>query len=90
MAVPRRTEHEELEMTWTLISRPDVRVADTLGECCDRCGAAAKLRAHFPAGGDLTFCGHHANRYAMRIVETADAVVVEPQFSWRGADRPEH
>ncbi len=74
-------------MTRTLLSRPAVRVGGGLNERCDRCGAAAKLLARFPAGGDLLFCGHHANRYAERIMETASAVIVEPHFSWRGAER---
>lgn len=74
-------------MTPTLISRPAVRVAGGLKECCDRCGAAAKLEARFASGGHLTFCGHHANRYASRIAETAEAVVVEPHFAWRGTER---
>jgi hypothetical protein len=73
-------------MTRTLISKPAVRVADALDERCDRCGAAAKLVARFTAGGDLAFCGHHANRYAPRIVETAGVVVVQPHFAWRGTE----
>ena len=73
-------------MTRMLISKPAVRVAGALDELCDRCGAAAKLVARFPAGGDLAFCGHHANRYAVRILETAGAVVVEPHFAWRGTE----
>lgn len=74
-------------MTRTLISRPAVRVANRIDEWCDRCGAAAKLLARFPSGGDLTFCGHHANRYATLIVERAEAVLVEPHFAWLGTRR---
>jgi hypothetical protein len=73
-------------MTRTLISRPAVRVAGALDEWCDRCGAAAKLVARFASGGDLAFCGHHANKYSMRIIETAGVVVVEPHFAWRGTE----
>lgn len=73
-------------MTGMLLSQPAVRVTDVVDESCDRCGAPAKLRAHFPAGGDLTFCGHHANRYADRIAESADIVLVEPHFAWRGVN----
>jgi hypothetical protein len=69
-----------------LISGPAVRVASALDEVCDRCGVAAKLVARFTAGGDLAFCGHHANSYADRIIETAGAVVVEPHFAWRGTE----
>jgi hypothetical protein len=33
-------------------------------ERCDRCGARAKMRAVFPSGGELYFCGHHARQHA--------------------------
>ncbi|MBN1172442.1 MAG: hypothetical protein JXA67_09735 [Micromonosporaceae bacterium] len=75
-------------MTRTLISRPAVRVAGVPDSRCDRCGAAAKLVAQFPSGGMLAFCGHHANRFADRIAETAEVVVVEPHFAWRGVEDP--
>lgn len=38
---------------------------------CDRCGAAAKLRAVLPSGGELLFCGHHARHHAARLAEIA-------------------
>ena len=31
---------------------------------CDRCSAAAQVRALLPAGGELLFCGHHARTHA--------------------------
>ncbi len=31
----------------------------TASDRCDRCSAAAKVRAVLPAGGELLFCGHH-------------------------------
>lgn len=34
----------------------------TLSDRCDRCGAAAKIRAVYTSG-DLLFCGHHAHEY---------------------------
>lgn len=74
-------------MTPTLTSSPAVRVSGSLDEWCDRCGAAAKLLAKFPSGGDLTFCGHHANRYAYGISAQAEAVVVESHFTWKGTSR---
>jgi hypothetical protein len=34
---------------------------------CDRCGAAAKVRASLPNSGELLFCGHHAREHAPRL-----------------------
>ncbi len=72
-------------MTKVLMSRPATRVVAAVGERCDRCGAAARLRATLHAGSELAFCGHHANKHADRIVEVAGAVAVESGFAWRGA-----
>jgi hypothetical protein len=72
-------------MNQMLISRPSVTVADELHERCDSCNAAAKLQATFDGSGDLAFCGHHANKFAERIVATAASVVLETGFAWRGA-----
>jgi hypothetical protein len=77
---------EENAMIQTLNSQPAVHVADELGERCDRCGAAAKLRATITGTGSLAFCGHHANRYADRISVTAERIDVESGFAWRGAE----
>lgn len=38
---------------------------------CDRCGAAAQLRAVLPSGGELLFCGHHGRRHAAHLAEIA-------------------
>jgi hypothetical protein len=35
---------------------------------CDRCGAAARVRAVLSTG-ELMFCGHHGRRYAGRLRE---------------------
>jgi hypothetical protein len=35
---------------------------------CDRCSAAARVRASLPAGGELLFCGHHAHEYTPRLL----------------------
>ena len=35
---------------------------------CDRCPAAARVRAVLPAG-ELLFCGHHARAHAPRLLE---------------------
>lgn len=63
--------------------RPTVTVATELSEHCDRCGAAGKVRAFLPGGGDLTFCGHHATGHNKAILISADHVVVETGFGWR-------
>jgi hypothetical protein len=71
-------------MTPTLLSGPAVHVAPELREHCDRCGATAKLIVTLAQGGDLAFCGHHANRYADHIRTIAAGITVEADFTWRG------
>ena len=56
-------------MTPTLTT-PDTS-ATVVGERCDRCSAAAKVRAVLPGGGDLVFCQHHANRYREQLEKLA-------------------
>jgi hypothetical protein len=70
-------------MTPIAVPEPTVTVAAELTERCDRCGAAGKLRIFLPGGGDLTFCGHHANRFGETIRGSAERVVVESGFGWR-------
>jgi hypothetical protein len=36
---------------------------------CDRCRAAASVRALLPAGNDLLFCAHHGREHAPRLRE---------------------
>ncbi|MCW2631119.1 MAG: hypothetical protein JWR88_81 [Pseudonocardia sp.] len=36
---------------------------------CDRCSAAAKFEAVFPAGFALHFCGHHAHEHEAKLRE---------------------
>jgi hypothetical protein len=74
-------------MTPTL-TPPAGSVAGTAAdERCDRCNAAGKLRLTLAGGGELVFCGHHANRYAEDLVKIAVQYAADPEFSWRGADR---
>jgi hypothetical protein len=47
------------------------------GERCDRCSAAAKVRAVLPGGGDLVFCMHHANRYREPLEKVAVSVATQ-------------
>ncbi|GDY32986.1 DUF7455 domain-containing protein [Gandjariella thermophila] len=53
-------------MTPTL-TRPELTAADR----CDRCGAAARVRAILPSGGELLFCGHHAREHQGKLRELA-------------------
>lgn len=54
-------------MTTTTLTRPDLTASDR----CDRCGAAAKVRAVLPTGGELLFCGHHARQHEGKLKELA-------------------
>ena len=56
-------------MTAALIS-PELTKADR----CDRCGAAARVRAKLPSGGELLFCQHHANKHEAKLAEMAAAL----------------
>jgi hypothetical protein len=71
-------------MTPTLTPPSETAVPPAAGEQCDRCSAAAKLRVIVAGGGDLVFCGHHANKYAENLVKIAIEVSVDPEFTWRG------
>lgn len=51
-------------MNATLTS-PELTRADR----CDRCGAAARVRAILPSGAELLFCQHHANEHEAQLVE---------------------
>ena len=51
-------------MTATLIS-PELTKADR----CDRCGAAARVRAKLPSGAELLFCQHHANEHEAKLID---------------------
>jgi hypothetical protein len=52
---------------------------------CDRCGAQAFMRAVFPDGTDLLFCGHHGREFApilgargVEIVDETERLQAEP------------
>jgi hypothetical protein len=72
-------------MTPTLTPPPDL-VAPAADERCDRCNASGKLRIRVAEGGELVFCGHHANKYAEKLAQIAVEVAVAPEFSWRGSE----
>ena len=52
-------------MTGTLTGPAPLTATDR----CDRCGAAAAVRVTLPGGGELLFCGHHANEHSARLTE---------------------
>jgi hypothetical protein len=72
----RERTAEEAGMTPTLTTADTA--APAVGERCDRCSAAAKVRAVLPGGGDLVFCQHHANRYRESLEKVAVHVATEP------------
>ena len=41
----------------------------TKADRCDRCGAAARVRAKLPSGAELLFCQHHANEHEAKLIE---------------------
>lgn len=49
----------------TTLTRPALTAADR----CDRCGAAAQVRAVLSTGGELLFCGHHARKHEEKLRE---------------------
>ncbi|WP_132993537.1 DUF7455 domain-containing protein [Gordonia zhaorongruii] len=58
------------------IATPDTVVSTplTAADRCDRCSAAAKVRATLPTGGELLFCRHHYNDHEARLVEVGAVV----------------
>lgn len=60
----------EDDMTGTLMTSTTLTAADR----CDRCGAAAAVRVVLASGGELLFCGHHANQHSARLEEMAAVV----------------
>jgi hypothetical protein len=43
---------------------------------CDRCGAAARVRAKLPSGSELLFCQHHANEHEAKLIELSAVLEV--------------
>lgn len=72
-------------MTATLTPPPAATIP-AADERCDRCNAAGKLRIVLAGGGELVFCGHHANKYADELVKITVDYTVEPDFTWRGSE----
>jgi hypothetical protein len=70
-------------MMSTLLS-PEITTVGELTERCDRCGAAAKLEVVLGTGGELAFCGHHANKHAAEFTPLAAQIRLEDGFEWAG------
>jgi hypothetical protein len=68
----------------TSLLSPEITSAGSMADRCDRCGAAAKLVVTLTSGGELSFCGHHANRHHDEIAQVAERVVLEEGFDWAG------
>jgi hypothetical protein len=83
-AIRVRSE-ESMEMAQSLMVSAAAHVETGPPERCDRCGADAKVGIVLAAGGQLAFCGHHANSYAETILATAESIFLEAGFEWRGA-----
>jgi hypothetical protein len=79
-------DQEEAAVTPTLTPPPVTVAAPAADEQCDRCSASGKLRVMTGAGGELVFCGHHANKYATDLVKIAVQVAADPDFQWRGTE----
>ncbi len=47
----------------------------TQADRCDRCGAAARVRAKLASGAVLLFCQHHANKHEAKLL--AQSAVLE-------------
>jgi hypothetical protein len=79
-------DQEEKVMTPTLTPPSETVTVPAADERCDRCSAAGKLRILIAGGGELVFCGHHANKYAEDLAKIAVQVAADPDFEWRGSD----
>jgi ribosomal protein S14 len=51
----------------------------TTADRCDRCGAAARVRAVLSTGGELLFCRHHFNEHEARLVDMGATVITNEE-----------
>jgi hypothetical protein len=77
---------EDEAMIPTLTPPPEAVAPPAAEERCDRCNAAGKLRIVLAGGGELVFCGHHANEFAPHLVKIAVDAVAASDFEWRGRE----
>jgi hypothetical protein len=66
----------------TSLLSPETITVPAMTDRCDRCGAAAKLVVTLTSGGELAFCGHHANRHRDDILRVGDRIRLEDGFEW--------
>jgi len=83
---PRPADEKEAAMTPTLTPPPEAAAPPAAEERCDRCNAAGKLRLVLAGGGELVFCGHHANKFAPDLIKIAVEAIPAPDFQWRGSE----
>ncbi|WP_045822547.1 DUF7455 domain-containing protein [Williamsia herbipolensis] len=57
-----------------VITTTSISMPLTAADRCDRCGAAARVRATLPAGGELLFCRHHYNEHEARLADMGATV----------------
>jgi hypothetical protein len=68
----------------TSLLSPETTTVPELTDRCDRCSAAAKLVVTLTSGGELAFCGHHANQHRDDIVRVGERITLEEGFEWAG------
>ncbi|GIM92349.1 DUF7455 domain-containing protein [Paractinoplanes toevensis] len=68
----------------TSLLSPEITTVAELTDRCDRCSAAAKLVVTLTSGGELAFCGHHANRHHDDIVRVGERIQLEEGYEWAG------
>jgi hypothetical protein len=61
------------------MTTPDNSMILTNRDRCDRCRAAARVRAVLPAGHELLFCSHHARLHAPRLREIGARLHPDPE-----------
>ncbi len=50
----------------------------TASDRCDRCSAAAQVRAVLPSGFELLFCGHHFTEHKAKLESQGAAITGAP------------
>ncbi|NMN99939.1 hypothetical protein HH308_01770 [Gordonia sp. TBRC 11910] len=61
-------------MSSVVTTTTDVFAPLTAADRCDRCSAAAKVRATLPSGGELLFCRHHFTEHEARLAQLGATV----------------
>lgn len=65
-------------MSETII-KPPISMPLTTADRCDRCGAAARVRAVLSTGSELLFCRHHFNEHEARLVDMGATVIMNEE-----------